>query len=80
MKDSIGNELHVGDKVAFVTCNYKGMFRSIDTGIVEKICNYMVWIKDTGSQYIQRNKKYEDRWTNRYGNRTLRYRNRIVKL
>lgn len=80
MKDSLGQELKVGDKVAFVTCNYKGIFSHIDIGNVEKICNTMVWINMTGKQYWQRIKKYEDRWKNRYGNRTLRYPNRIIKI
>lgn len=80
MKDSIGQELNVGDKVTFVTCDGKNRFSHIDTGNVEKICNCMVWINNTGKKYWQKIKRYENRFESKYANKTLRYPNRIVKI
>lgn len=80
MKDALGNDLKIGDKVIFVTCSSKNEFLFFDTGIVEKLCNIMVWINNTKHKYYQRNAKYTDRWENRYGNKTIRKRDRIIKL
>lgn len=52
MKDAIGQELHVGDKVAYIiTDSYSGMkligVHAVQTGTIEKINDRTVTIKDT---------------------------------
>lgn len=80
MKDSLGQPLSIGDKVAFVTCWNKGTFNCIDQGIIEKICERMVWICETSKLYKQKSNRYDIRCRQRYANKTLRYSNRVIKL
>lgn len=53
MKDAVGQELHIGDRVAYiVTSPWAGMqligqFQSIQTGTIEKINKSTVSLKDT---------------------------------
>ena len=52
MKDAVGQELKVGDKVAYIVTNpYAGMqligINAIQTGTIEKLGERSVFIKDT---------------------------------
>lgn len=79
MKDALNKELSVGDKVAFVSCNYQNNFRRIDTGIVEKITEYKVLIGSTQNKYnFNYNRKYDTYWYRE--NRTYRNPNRVIKI
>lgn len=82
MKDALNNEIHIGDRVAFISTYSNNSFSHIDEGIVEKICDYMIWIKDTKHQYYQQN-FHRNRYAIRsfkLDNRTLRCPSRVVKL
>lgn len=76
MKDSLGNELSIGDKVAFVSCNRQNVFRCIDTGIIEKITNYMVLIKNTQNEYYFGYNR--SGWHREH--KTYRNPNRVIKI
>lgn len=79
MKDSLGNELSVGDKVAFVSCNRQNVFRCIDTGIIEKITEYKVLIGNTKNEYyFNYNRKYDGHWIREH--KTYRNPNRVIKI
>lgn len=72
-KDALGRELSVGDKVIYVNCSYKNEFRSIDTAVVEKICNCMIKLSNTGKEHF--------RWGDNLDKHTVyRLPNRIVKM
>lgn len=79
MKDSLGNELSVGDKVAFVSCNRQNVFRCIDTGIIEKITYSKVLIGNTENlYYFNYNNRGDSYWYKE--NRTYRNPNRVIKI
>lgn len=79
MKDSLGNELSVGDKVAFVSCNCQNVFRCIDTGIIEKITYSKVLIGNTENSYrFNYNNRGKGYWYQE--NRTYRLPNRVIKI
>lgn len=79
MKDSLGNELSVGDKVAFVSCNRQNVFRCIDTGIIEKITYSKVLICNTENlYYFNYNNRGDSYWYKE--NRTYRNPNRVIKI
>lgn len=73
-KDALGQELSVGDKVIYVTCSYKNEFENIDTAIVEKICDCMIKLSNTGREHWRWSRSNLDKHT------VYRLPNRIVKM
>ena len=72
-KDALGKELNVGDRVAFLDCDYRNGFQRMDEGIVNKLCEAMVHIVDT--------KKKHFKWTSSASEREVyRKYNRVIKL
>lgn len=74
MTDSLGNELKIGDNVAFVSCNYKNCFKFIDTGFIEKLCPYMCRIRGTKKMY------WRSIYSNIPNNVVYRAYDRIIKI
>lgn len=75
MKDCFGNTLSVGDKVYFVKCDYADKFRYMDMGVIEKITECKVLIKDTNNKY-----RFGYNGNRKYDNRTYRNPDRVIKM
>ena len=77
MKDAVGQELHVGDKVAYIiTDRYSGMKligeHAVQTGIIEKISDQTVFLKDTSYNHAWYGKSGEYRKTRKVPHRVIK--------
>lgn len=77
MKDAVGQELKVGDKVAYIiTDDYSGMrligVNAVQTGTIAKINDVTVTLKDTSFNHAPWYTSGDRRWTRKVPHRVIK--------